>query len=67
MVNVLQLYAQAAQAQPLLVDCLNSVVLWSLGDAAAQQLEGLKPLRLRRLLSTAAYAFAFIAPFAHYW
>lgn len=62
-----ELYAHTAEAHPLLMDCLNSIVLWSLGDAAAQRLEGLPRFRLRRLLSTAAYAFFFIAPFAHYW
>ncbi len=64
--SIFQLYAVAAEAQPLLMDCLNSLVLWTAGDYAAQRIEK-KGIRLRRLLSTSFYGFFLIAPFGHYW
>lgn len=40
MASLWHLYEQAAQAAPLLTDCANSLVLWSLGDLGAQRIEG---------------------------
>ncbi|GAB4814898.1 hypothetical protein N2152v2_001944 [Parachlorella kessleri] len=66
MVSPWEWYAHASDEYPLLMDCLNSLVLWTIGDFLAQLIEK-KGFSLRRLLCTSCWGFFAIAPFGHYW
>ncbi len=64
--SALGAYTAALRRRPIPTQVASSAVLWALGDAAAQRVEG-GPLDARRLAVTTAWGGAFNGTVGHLW
>jgi protein Mpv17 len=60
-------YDQMARKRPLLTGSITSAVLWIIGDAIAQRIEGKSQYDYHRTIRLACWGAFGFAPVAHFW